>query len=243
MDIGKLPLDTRRVWERLRQTPLLKGFVLIGGTALTLRIGHRVSEDLDFGYLGPILPIQRLAALRQRLQADGIDLVLNQDVAAEQDFINSGLLLEEFQQNYLAHVPEGTVKLSFVRLDNDTTALLAGTVESPLRVATTDEVFRLKSLVCADRSKTRDWFDLHTLMTKHGYDAEDFHRAFVEAGREGSFDTACMRLRGCVAHSTDEGYLRLVDAAPSLDEMRAFFGDAIDRLEVDLAAAAFRSRL
>lgn len=35
MDIEKLPRDTRRIWERLRQEPLLNGFILIGGTALT----------------------------------------------------------------------------------------------------------------------------------------------------------------------------------------------------------------
>jgi predicted nucleotidyltransferase component of viral defense system len=26
----------------------MRGFVLVGGTALTMHLGHRVSEDLDF---------------------------------------------------------------------------------------------------------------------------------------------------------------------------------------------------
>lgn len=52
MDTGRLPAETRQLWLALMHEPLLRGFVLIGGTALTLRIGHRLSEDLDFAYLG-----------------------------------------------------------------------------------------------------------------------------------------------------------------------------------------------
>jgi hypothetical protein len=41
-----LPPAQRRLWEDLEQTP--KEFVLYGGTALALRLGHRHSEDFDF---------------------------------------------------------------------------------------------------------------------------------------------------------------------------------------------------
>jgi hypothetical protein len=36
----------RRLWDELRGTP--QEFVLYGGTALALRLGHRTSEDFDF---------------------------------------------------------------------------------------------------------------------------------------------------------------------------------------------------
>lgn len=243
MDIGKLPADTRRLWERLRLEPLLKGFVLIGGTALTMRIGHRISEDLDFAYLGRELPKKRLALLVKMLRSEGTDFVLNQDAAAEEEFINSGLALEDSQQNYLAKLPEGTVKVSFVRFENSVTSLLSGTEESPLRAATLDEIFNTKALACAERSKTRDWFDLYLLMTRHGYSGEDFHRAFVAADCQNAFDGASLRLRACKPTLTDEGYVHLLeDAPPTLDEMRAYFNDMLDRIEVDLSAAAFRSR-
>lgn len=243
MDIGKLPTDTRRVWERLRQEPLLKGFVLIGGTALTLRIGHRISEDLDFAYLGATLPRQRLALLRKRLADEGIALALNQDVAAQNDFIDAGLELDDFQQNYLAHLPEGIVKLSFVRFDNDLTGILDGSEESALRVATLDEAFKTKTIACADRSRTRDWFDLYVLMTQHGFDGEDFHRAFVDANRESGFDIAGMRLRNGKPSLADEGYANLLENPPSLVEMRDFFATMLDQLEADLSAAAIRAQL
>ena len=41
-----LPRAQRRLWDELRQTP--EEFVLYGGTALGLRLGHRQSEDFDF---------------------------------------------------------------------------------------------------------------------------------------------------------------------------------------------------
>src|SRR6266496_2401495 len=41
-----LPHPQRRLWDELRQTP--EEFVLYGGTALALRLGHRQSEDFDF---------------------------------------------------------------------------------------------------------------------------------------------------------------------------------------------------
>ncbi|GIL13654.1 MAG: hypothetical protein BroJett038_23740 [Chloroflexota bacterium] len=242
MDIGRLPADTRRLWERLRQEPLLKGFVLIGGTALTLRIGHRVSEDLDFAYLGAKLPRQRLTLLMRNLRREGIDLVLNQDVSAQSDFIDAGIELEDFQQNYLARLPEGLVKVSFVRFDNDLTRLLESGEESALRVATLDEAFKMKSIACADRSKTRDWFDLYVLMTRHGFDGEDFYRAFVDADRESGFDIASMRLRSGKPQLADEGYANLLADPPSLEGMREYFVGVLDRLEVDLSVSAFKAR-
>jgi hypothetical protein len=41
-----LPASQRTLWKELKATP--KYFVLYGGTALALRLGHRVSEDFDF---------------------------------------------------------------------------------------------------------------------------------------------------------------------------------------------------
>jgi len=36
-----LPETTKKLWLELRDEPLLAGGILIGGTALALRIGHR----------------------------------------------------------------------------------------------------------------------------------------------------------------------------------------------------------
>ena len=41
-----LPRPQRQLWPELRQIP--KHFVLYGGTAIALRLGHRASIDFDF---------------------------------------------------------------------------------------------------------------------------------------------------------------------------------------------------
>jgi predicted nucleotidyltransferase component of viral defense system len=41
-----LPFAQRKLWNELKDTP--EEFVLYGGTALALRLGHRSSEDFDF---------------------------------------------------------------------------------------------------------------------------------------------------------------------------------------------------
>src|SRR6266436_7565139 len=45
-NLSILPEPQRQLWGELGTTP--KGFVLYGGTALALRLGHRQSEDFDF---------------------------------------------------------------------------------------------------------------------------------------------------------------------------------------------------
>ncbi|MFA6047427.1 MAG: nucleotidyl transferase AbiEii/AbiGii toxin family protein [Parcubacteria group bacterium] len=39
---------TKRVFEKIAQTPIAKNFYLAGGTALALQLGHRKSIDLDW---------------------------------------------------------------------------------------------------------------------------------------------------------------------------------------------------
>lgn len=56
-----LPPAQRRLWRELEQTP--QEFVLYGGTALALRLGHRHSEDFDFFSNTPFVP----AGLRERI--------------------------------------------------------------------------------------------------------------------------------------------------------------------------------
>lgn len=40
--------ETKKIFEPVSQLNCIKDFILIGGTALALQTGHRLSEDLDF---------------------------------------------------------------------------------------------------------------------------------------------------------------------------------------------------
>lgn len=48
-----LPLAQRQLWQQLRGA-LGLGFVLYGGTAIALRLGHRQSVDFDFFCKAPL---------------------------------------------------------------------------------------------------------------------------------------------------------------------------------------------
>jgi hypothetical protein len=67
-----LPAAQRSLWADLSCVP--RDFVLYGGTALALRLAHRISEDFDFFSLQPFAPDdleRRMALLRgaERLQS------------------------------------------------------------------------------------------------------------------------------------------------------------------------------
>jgi hypothetical protein len=63
-----LPLAQKEIWPELAPAPGLS-FVLYGGTAVALHLGHRVSIDFDFFKAGPLEKnkteaTERLAFLR-----------------------------------------------------------------------------------------------------------------------------------------------------------------------------------
>ena len=52
--LNALPDGQRQLWPQLRQVP--EHFVLYGGTALALRLAHRISQDFDFFSALPFHP-------------------------------------------------------------------------------------------------------------------------------------------------------------------------------------------
>ncbi len=56
-----LPLAQRELWPGLKEVP--RAFVLYGGTALVLRLGHRFSVDFDFFTSAPVEPAALQASL------------------------------------------------------------------------------------------------------------------------------------------------------------------------------------
>ena len=71
-----MPDRTSRIFQVLAQEPLMQGFVLIGGTALSIQIGHRLSEDLDFWLPGAAMSKNRVDAVLSNLGKSGIHHVL-----------------------------------------------------------------------------------------------------------------------------------------------------------------------
>lgn len=234
-----LPPETERAWNFLKDQPALAGFVLVGGSALALRIGHRVSEDLDFVWTERRLPRNRLEALHRAAEASGFDFQRQDDEAALQDFAEAGLDLLDYQQNYLVNAK---VKVSFFTAERPLARVLRASAEPTVRVATLDELFKAKCLVSAVRSKTRDWIDLFLLMRQYGFTMRAYQAAFGEADVASQCDIGLSRLCSGQPQKDDEGYAHLLPNPPTLAEMKAFFVAQRDQLEIETAAEAQRRR-
>ena len=233
-----LPHATEKVWTFLKEQPALGGFVLIGGSALALTIRHRLSEDLDLVFPEIKLPRSRLDAFPRVAQSAGFHFERNDDEATVQAFVQDGLDLLNYQQNFLV---DGAVKVSFFTPEDALRAVLSGHSEPNVRVATLSELFKSKCLVSAVRSKTRDWLDLFLLMRDHGFVIADYRAAFQEAGIPNQCETGLTRLCSGIPQRDDEGYAHLLKNAPSLGEMTEFFIKQRKKLEVESAAKAARS--
>ncbi len=225
--INLLPKPTRELWLKLREEPLLQGAILIGGTALTLRIGHRQSEDLDFAFLSEKLPTAGISLLLKKFP----DWTRNDNLANYDEFLIAGQSLHDYQQDFISG--EG-VKITFLAEDQSAWPLLfqESAAGANPRIATTKEIFSLKCLVCARRSKSRDWYDLYTLFTDHGFEISDMIAAFQKANRTTDMDLALRRLCSGITSPDDEGYEALTVTPPSLQTLTSFFETLRDRHEI-----------
>jgi hypothetical protein len=109
-----LPQAQRRLWQELRDTP--QEFVLYGGTALALRLGHRTSEDFDFFSNRPFSPellskqigyVQE-AEIRQ-LEDNTLTIIVNRDGPVKVSFFG-GLKLNRVQDPDV--MPDNRIKVA-----------------------------------------------------------------------------------------------------------------------------------
>lgn len=133
--LDPLPEPTKALWSKIRDEPLLKGGILIGGTALTLRIGHRRSEDLDFAFLSERLPSAAINLLLRKYP----DWTRNDNLLSYEEFQIAGQSLHDYQQDF---VSGDGVKITFLAEEKPVWAILDHKREQPgsLRVATTKEI-------------------------------------------------------------------------------------------------------
>lgn len=194
-----------------------------------------MSADLDFAFGSQRLPRRKIDKLLDELRADH-DVVPMANVAAEQDFLNSGLDLADYQRDYSA---DG-VKLTFFTPDP---ARLGTELRGEdgfhglrrIRVAELDSLFLMKAVTLNSRLTTRDLFDVYVLVREHGYrEADIFNHA-----RQFDFsaDTLKARLRHAHRRADDPGIEIPQGVPPTFEQLQAFFVDAINRVEQEEAKA------
>lgn len=146
--LESLPAPQRRLWRQL--APICRlGFVLYGGTAIALRLGHRTSVDFDF-------------FSDQSLDRDALRATLSFTVDATtiQDAPNTwSLLVPDSSQQGM------TVKLSFFGgMGFGRVGMPDITDDGVLQVASREDLLATKLKVLLQRVEAKDYRDIAALL-------------------------------------------------------------------------------
>ena len=179
-----MPEATQKNFARLKDDPRLAGFTLVGGTALALQIGHRISEDLDFNIFGQTLPVRAIDGILDELAASGASI--ESLITSEQKLgfkINTSENLDHYIQDYLI---DGAKVTFHSRNEGDRPKVQIDFLKSTPKVVVSkggfdvlgvDGLLVMKSIVVYDRVKSRDIYDLMVLTRDHGYALDDIFAA------------------------------------------------------------------
>lgn len=141
-----LPPAQKEIWPQLAPAPDLS-FVLYGGTAVALHLGHRVSIDFDFFKAEPL----DKARIETRFQ-----------------FVRNARTLQEDENSLVMDVPmpSGSVKVSFFG------GLALGRINDPLLtrdlvllVASLEDLLATKLKAILDRAEAKDYRDISAMLS------------------------------------------------------------------------------
>jgi hypothetical protein len=139
-----LPPPQRRLWDELAAVP--EEFVLYGGTAIALHLGHRESVDFDFFGNKPLDPARLVPAV---------------------PFL-AGALVTQREPNTLSCTVDrgGAVKLSFFGLPG-LPRLLPPLIapDNGLQVASLLDLAGMKASVVQMRAEAKDYIDIDAMLT------------------------------------------------------------------------------
>ena len=143
--LDSLPPAQRQLWPELSATP--SEFTLYGGTAIALRLGHRVSVDFDFFSPTPFVP----AALMESIP-----------------YLAGATLRQSAANTLTLTVDRGApVQLSFFGGLRVGQVAAAETVEGPeFAVASLIDLAGMKVAVVTQRAEAKDYLDIHALITQ-----------------------------------------------------------------------------
>lgn len=145
-----LTQETEKVYERVSLMDCLKGLYLCGGTAQSLQMGHRLSEDLDFELIG---------TRKDRPKLDFHSIIT--ELKEKFDDARIEILGDE---QFLAYISEGKVKLSFFRPENPVPSINIGYTFNNINAPTLQDLLGMKVFTTGVRSEARDYYDIYCLV-------------------------------------------------------------------------------
>lgn len=141
--------QTALVFEDVSKMECLKDLTLCGGTAISLQIGHRLSEDLDF---------ELISTKTNSLELD-FEKIIN-EINTLFPGSRREILGDEHFQMFLPQ----NVKLSFFKPKYKVPSLHIGYQHNNVRALTLQEMLGQKIYTTAVRSCFRDYYDIYCLL-------------------------------------------------------------------------------
>ncbi|MGH8371990.1 MAG: nucleotidyl transferase AbiEii/AbiGii toxin family protein [Gammaproteobacteria bacterium] len=236
-----LPAKTEALFLALRDMPAIEPYTLVGGTALALRLQHRLSEDLDFAMEGQRLNRTAINAVIRNFDPKAFPVSKYPYDAQRSDFENAGMDLDDAQQDYNV----GGAKLSFF-IPQYPRTLTGSVLDKPsvpvpglrtghIRVLDSQSLAFMKSLLLATRITTRDLFDIialakhRSLTYKQLFDWQTSHAL--------GYDWLRSKLRSAKQAKNDPGVQPLDKSIPAeFADLKNILLTAMDAYEQDIAA-------
>lgn len=140
--------------EQVAEMESIKPYILCGGTALAMQIGHRKSEDLDF------MMWRKSKTEKPEVNWNAIEKELIEKVGEIENFNMLGFDQVEF-------LVKG-VKFSFFVSDNYSPVTSPIDYLGNIRLADMESIMAMKMEVMLRRMKFRDYYDIYSIL-REGY--------------------------------------------------------------------------
>lgn len=245
-----MPEDTANVFMELSSIESMCNFTLIGGTAMAIQIGHRLSEDLDFWMPKNNLPKNEINKIMGTLRSKGMAIsMLTPSWRISQAKIN-GIDLLSYSQDYSIN----DVKVTFFARNDEPYLYFSQlgkiTAKTSFGIADLNSIFEMKSWVISQRVKSRDLFDL-MIFVKNGKSIQDILDAGFAADLSWNNEYAKDVLVGNIPiDKDDEGLYSVLTQHNnkdfSIENIHQYFQEKINDHEIELsqkiASLSFASR-
>ncbi|MDR2086356.1 MAG: nucleotidyl transferase AbiEii/AbiGii toxin family protein [Dysgonamonadaceae bacterium] len=142
---------TKKVIESISTLEVIKPYILVGGTALSLQIEHRLSEDLDF--------MRWQKTKGEKMEVDGVGIAKELKKKGHQ--VNSIDILDSNQ--ILFFIDEG-IKISFYAAEKREPVIQTVLYMNNLRLADDNTIAALKMETMMRRNTFRDYYDLYFIL-------------------------------------------------------------------------------
>ena len=238
-----MPELTQKNFARLKEDPRLASFTLVGGTALALQIGHRISEDLDFNIFGQRLPTKAIDAVLNDLATGGATIESLITPAQKSQFkINTAENIDNYIQDYLI---DGAKVTFHSRNERDRPKQQIDFLKSTPKLSVSkkgfnilgvDGLFVMKSIVVYDRVKSRDLYDLMVLTRNHSYSFKNMIDAInaYQPLRDKDPEYFKSVVTGIISlDKNDEGFSS-IHLNVKIEDIYKYFRKLIDEYEVNL---------